>query len=297
MITDAPTHALLLTEQSQLERIDLARGAWKEGRADDALILIDSVKAERMSSRVAAECYVAESAFYAERGEFQRSLESLGLAAPVIESAPVSVRGSFYFQRARAHKELGEYDSALTDYAGAEVVLRETGSNARLGAVALNLAGCYLALGDLSEAQSKADKALSLLLESNSFYLPQAYDTQAKIFLAQGNLIQAARSIAEALATVGENEGWKRDFLATRELIEIRLLEALNVKHLADWDRVKINMVRRALQESDGNPAGAASMLGVTRHAVFSLVQTHKEQLEQYRKPKRVRRKRYITKP
>jgi tetratricopeptide (TPR) repeat protein len=291
MITETPAISLSSADRSQLHRIDLARGAWKEGRADDALILIDSVKRESMSARVKAECYVAEGAFYAERGEFARSLESLKLAAPVIESAPVSVRGSFYFQRARAYKELGDYDSALTDYAGAEVVLKSTGSAARMGAVALNLAGCYLALGDLAAAQLNVSKSLKLLEESKSFYLPHAHDTQAKIFLEEGKLEQAAEFIRVALAGAGENETWRSEFLETKERIETKLLVALRVNHLTDWDRVKIDIVRRALKQAGGSPAKAAEALGVTRHAVFSLVKTHGEELEQYRKPKRKRAK------
>lgn len=296
MITETPTSSLSSAEQRQIMEIDSARGAWQEGRPSDALLLMEGLKGQAMTHRVRAKYFVAEAAFRAEAGDLLASLESLEIAAPIIDFADVAVRGSFHLQRARVHNSLGDTDAALTDYSGALALWEAIGDKEKQGAAYLNIAELYLKIRQFEIAGINLRKSIALLTDSASFYLPQAYDTQAKIFLAEGRLEQAAHAINEALATVGDNDGWRRDFLNTLDAIEVRLLEVLKVKYLSDWDRVKLNMVRRALQRSEGNPAGAASELGVTRHAIFSLINTHKEALEQYRKPKRVRRRSVITK-
>lgn len=291
ILTDTPAIPLTAVEQSQFERIELAKGAWREGRSEDALILIDSVKSEKMTDRVAGECFLNESVFYAEAGENARSEESLNHAARFMDSMTTNALGTFHNQRARIRKERNSFDAALMDYAGAAAMYEQIGNKEKQGAAALNVAGCYLALGDLSEAQVNLDKAFLLL--TGSFYLPKAHETQAEIYLAEGKLEAAARAIKTALSMECP-DNWRTDFIATQDLIEAKILEALQVKHFSDWDQVKLRMARRALQRSAGNPAGAASILGVTRFAIQSLIDHHPEELEPYRMQKRVRRKTLI---
>lgn len=293
MIAETPTISLSSIERIQLDQIESAKGAWKEGRSKDALILLELVKGKPASNRLKAACHVAEAAFYAELGDFERSREALDVAAPVIDSAPVSVRAAFYHQRARIRKRSGTIDAALTDYAGAEVLWGEIGANHDQGSAILNVSECYLSLGDLEAAQREVLKAFELFQKSNSFYLPHAHDTQAKIHLAEGRLEAAAESIDKALAAV-TREDWRAEFLATQERIEIRLLAALQVNHLSDLDRIRLDMVRRALQQSSGSPAAAAELLDVTRHAVEWIVDHHPQELERYRMPRRIRRKSII---
>lgn len=296
MIAESLTIPLSSVERSQLQQKALAIGAWREGRIDDALLMIDSLLERDLTARVAAECFVAQAAFRADKGDFQGSYEALELAAPMVDTMELKIRGSFYHQRGRVHKELGRFDAALTDYAGAEIVWEQCAIPENQGAAALNIAGCYLALGNIQTAQEAIGKAFDLLRPIRSFYLAQAYDTQAKIFLEERQPVRAAEAIRAALDLAGENEAWRVQFLTTQEAVEEKLLEALQVKRLSDWDRIKLNMVRRALLKSGGNPGDAAPLLGVTRHAVFSFVNTHKEELEPYRKPKRVRRKSILKK-
>lgn len=248
MITETPTIQTSSAERSQLDRIDEAKRLWREGRSEDALILMDALKGEPMSDRVTAELYVNESVFYAETGDMERSWAMLW---------------------------------------------EEAGNKDKQGAAYLNVAECYLTLGDLEQAQSNLDRAFSLL--TNSFYLPHAHETQAKIYLAQGMAARAAKSIATALSLPAP-DNWRAGFLATQDQIESRLLEALQVNKFSDWDQVKLRMVRRALQRSKGNPAGAAGILGVTRFAIQSLINNYPNELEPYRMPKRVRHKSIIKK-
>lgn len=288
MITETPTISFSKAERSQLDRIREAKDLWREGRSEDALILIDAVKSEQVTPRVAANLYVNEAVFRAESGDMNGSSESLQIAAKFIDSGSVSDRGTFHNQRARVRNHFKNTDGALTDYAGAAVFWEEDGDKVKQGAASLNVAECYLALGDPELAQENLNKAFPLL--KGSFFLPQAHDTQAKVHLAKGNLEHAAKSIATALSMECP-DNWRADFLATRDQIETQLLNALQVKHFSDLKRVKLSMVRRALQASSGNPAGAAGLLGVTRFAIQSLIDKYSEELEPYRKEKRFRGK------
>src|SRR5262245_17110855 len=100
MITETPTIPLSAAEHRQLEQKALAIGVWKEGRLDDALLIVDELLTQDLTGRVAAECYVAQAAFRADRGDFVGSLKSLEEAAPLIDSVDKKFRGSFYHQRA-----------------------------------------------------------------------------------------------------------------------------------------------------------------------------------------------------
>lgn len=290
MIAKTHIDSLSSTERTQLQQIQSARDTWKEGRAEDALVLLEPVKDDPASDRVKAECHVASAAFYSALGNFERSAEAIDLAAPVIDAAPPGTRAAFHLQRARIRKRDGATDAALTDYTGAEFFWSEIGAAEDQGSAVLNVSECYLALGDFEAAQRELNKAFNLFAKNNSFYLCQAHDTQAKIYLSEGKLEQAAQSIKIALKTISR-EDWRATFLATQDQIAERLLAVLQVKHLSDWERVRLDIVRRALRDSEGNPAGASELLGVTRHAIEWIIDHHPEELEAFRMPRRVRRK------
>jgi len=295
MIAESRAISLSSVERSQLDRKRFAIDVWREGRIKDALLIIDVVLSEKPPPRVAGECYIAQAAFRIDDGDLAGSWQSIEKAAPLVDLLDTELRASFYLQRARIHKESARYDAALTDYSGAEMYWHECGQTEKAGAAALNLAGCYLAIGDLSAAHENLDRAFKLFRLTKSFYVPEAHDTRAQIFLAEGKLEQAARSIRVALEIVGDsNEQWRTDFLVTLDKVEACLLTALQVKKLPDCDHLRIGMVRRALRASKGSPAGAALFLGVTRHAIESLINNHPAELEPYRMKRRIRYKTII---
>ncbi|HEX2882784.1 MAG TPA: tetratricopeptide repeat protein [Polyangiaceae bacterium] len=294
MITEADTIPLSSVDRSQLHRIELARGSWAVGQIDNALLLIEDVKREELNPRVTAECVVAEAAFRMDSGDLIGSGESLRLAAPVIDHAPLSVQGAFYHQRGRIKKEAGDLDGAFTDYAGAEACWEEIGASEKVGAVALNLAGVCLRLSDFSRAHEYALKSIALFTKTNSLYISQAHDTEAQTYLAEGKLRAALASIDLALDLSGENEGWRKDFTLTKD----RIFEAVvNLIHTAGVKLTELQkeMVRCALIRQCGNVTRASKDVGMSRKGVSDLIDRHKE-LEPYRVDRRVRNKSLMKK-
>lgn len=292
MIPLIATESLSSIEISQLERIQLARGSWSEGQLENAFLILESVKVEEMSGRVSAEVFVAEAAFRAEALDFAGSLESLASAARFIESAPRSVQGAFYHQRARAHKERGDLGAAFVDYAGAEIAWSEIGAVEKLGAVLLNLAGLCLASKDLQRAHDYCHRALDAFRQTNSFYISQAFDTQAKIFLAEERLGPGWRSISAALDSVGDNDLWKKDFRETKEKIENAITDLLLTAGLK-IESVQLVMVGKALAKHDGNLTKAGQDVGLCRNAIRYIID-HNKELEHLGKKRRIRHKSVI---
>lgn len=279
-------------ERSQLERIQAARDSWQAGQVANALLKLESVKSEQMSPPVAAACYVAEAAYHAEMSDFTGSLESLNLATPFIESATLSVQGAFYHQLGRAHKELGNFDIAFTNYAGAEFYWEQIGETEKLGAVLQNLSGLSLKMGDLMKAHEYSRRALDLFTKTDSIYLSQVYDTQAEILLAEGKIEAALESINTALEMVGENEIWQKQFQDTKTQILDRLVDLVYSAGFT-FSHLQKEMVRRALIKHAGNLTRAGKEVGLT-HKGISYIIDHNVELEPLRVERRVKLKSII---
>lgn len=276
-----------------MDRIDLAVGAWKGGEAENAELIIDTVAAEEMTPRIAARVYVAKAGFRAELQDYEGSWAALGKAAPFLDAAFVQTRGCFYSQRGRINKRRDNVDAALTDYSGAVACWEEAGNKELQGAAYLNLAELYLSIGNLSDASQNLNQALAIFRDIQSFYLPQAYDTEAKILLAQDRPALAYKVITKALGVVERNETWQQELEETKRQVQFRLLDILEVKTLADCDRLKVVVTEKALRECGGSLSAAGRILDATHHAVSYIVDQHKE-LEPFRVKRRVYRRSII---
>lgn len=259
----------------QLGRKELARGAWREGRIADALLIIRSVLAEEMSPHVAAECYSAEACFLADAGDFAGSLESLWKMAPFLEAASVRVQGTFFLQRGRVYKNLGNIDEALTDYSGSLALWQACGDKNYEGAASINLAGIYLLIGDLVQARKNIEYALATL-PPGSVYWPDAYDTKAQVLLAEGSLALALSFIEKALGLIGDNEAKRLEFLETQSKIKDRLMDLLiPLVSFVDLDDLKIQVVRNALDKAGGSITLAADMIKTSHQVVAYTARKH----------------------
>jgi len=287
-LADSTTSTSQVIEAAR-ERKELALGSWRQGQYENALILIDSVLAEGLPPGIECELWVTRATFKGELGQFAESLDSLNQAARLLDFADAKVKASFYFERARCHKELGRFDESLTDYAGAEAYIERAGIDRSF--VENNLAGLYLKAGDFERAHTHVNRAIAL----NQINLPKAYETQAEIYFAEGQLDRALESINHAIAIVGENESWLRDFLKTKDGIDARLLELLGVTKIADLEKLRADMTRRALVEFGGNLSRAGEKLGLKHKGVDWIISKHPE-LEQYRKQRTTRLKSILKK-
>lgn len=295
MITDVQRRGLDAAGRSQIERKELARGAWAEGRPDDALLIMEEVLAEEMLPPIAAECYVTKAAFLAEKGDWEGSLESLERAAPILDSAPLRVSGTFYHQRARVHRHNGNLDAALADYTGAAVCWQTSDSKDLEGITYLNIAHVFLLIGDLEQARSNLERAFDIFRAHSHFYLSQAYDTLANLELEEGRIEAALSAIRTAFDLVGENEPWRETFAATQAKIDTKLLELLSVERVEDLDRIKGILVRNALLKTGGNLSRAGRLIGLTYKGVDYIVQQNAE-LQSVRSPRKPRLKSILKK-
>ena len=276
---------------SQIERKNLAKGAWAEGRPEDALLILEEVLREEMSPAVAAECYTAQAAFLAEMGNIIGSLGSLNKAAPFLDAADPYVQGCFFNQRARAYKELKDHDAALMDYAGAAALFEQAGRTDHSAIVAKNLAGLCLELPDTSAALEAIDRALTMFGKVRSIHHGHAYDTKARILLSQGKLESALVEINRAISMAGDNPSWLASFEQTKKEIREKLISVLlPYVNAPDLWEIELAMLKQALIDCDGSVTRAAERMGITHKAVSSLVKNHPE-FSHLRKPQRVRRK------
>lgn len=260
---------LSAVDQDQLERKELARGAWREGNIESALLLIRSVLSEPMSPRVAAECYSVEAGCLADLGDFVGSLDSLQRMAEFLDSADVRIQGTFYNARGRAYRNLGRVDDALTDYSGALAYWQECGDRNYEGAVSINLAECYLRLEDLEQATQNIDHAFKVLPDGSEYWC-NAYDTKAKVLLASGKAQQALSLIERAMELSGGNGLWEKTFLETKAAIKDRLLNMLApLATMQDVERLKVQMIRHALDKAGGSITLAAAIIK-TSHQVLA---------------------------
>lgn len=283
MITTVLTGNLTETEQSQLERRELAVGSWAQGEIENASIILDSILAEEMTPRVAVRCLVSQAAFRAEVSDYAGSFESLGKAAELLDAADAKARGAYHNQRARIHNRMGNRNAALLDYAGASACFEEAEDRNEQGAAILNTAELYFQIGDLYQAREHIDRALLVMLQCGSEYTPQAYDTLAKIDLAEGQVANAVLAIKRAFELVGENEIWRRTFLETKEKIDRKVQELSGTLH-----DVNVAMVRWALIKTGGNLTQAGRLTGLSHKGVSYIVDRHPE-LETFRAKRRTR--------
>lgn len=262
------TSQLTAVERSQLETKELARGAWREGQTQNALLILGSITAEEMSPRVAGEVFVTEAAFRSELGDFAGSLESLQRAGPFIDECGLRVRGSFYLQRGLAKRRLGDIDGALTDYAGAASYWEELGETDYQIAALINLAELYLKTGDLEQAGEHIDSAFRVLTPGSTHY-GNAHDTKARVLLAEGDLAGAAVYSRLAVQAAGDNEGWKTAALETQDRIKAQIVDlAAHALTIKDLTKLKREMIERALETSGGSVVEAARLLETSHQVV-----------------------------
>ena len=283
---------LSLSGQSQMERCELARGSWRQGQFHNAQIVLSTVLAEDMSPAVWVECWQAQAAFCADLKDYSGSLNALDRAAEHLDEATERTKGLFHNQRARIHKEFGNYDAASVDYAGAVFWLEQSGDREQLGMVFNNEAGLYLKREDIRAARQRIDEAIPLLSPDGTI-IDQALDTEASILLEEGEPGKALIRIEQAI-THTQNEEWKAGFLATRQKVyQALILET--IKTDKDIENLRVDLIKRALIEHQGAVTPAADSIGMG-HRTLSYVVDHDESLRQFRKPPRIRRKTLITK-
>lgn len=282
-------------EQSQIDRLEMAKGCWREGRYEDCLLLVGTVLAENLTPRISVRAWIQRATFQNERGEHEAALESLKQAASDLDSASTYIQGTYFSERGRAHKGLGSFDHALTDYPGAKHCFEQIGHWEYVATIEKNTAGVYLKLGEFAQAHEHVDEAIRIFSELKSETLCQAYDTQAEIFLFEGYLALAASANRKAINLCPDNESWLCSFntlkkrIDAADRIEENALNMIGVATVPDLERVKVNMARRALVKEKGSVTRAGKLLGLDHRGIDRIIERHPE-IEECRSKKHNRK-------
>ncbi|HEX5704902.1 MAG TPA: hypothetical protein VFX97_17015 [Pyrinomonadaceae bacterium] len=159
------------------------------------------------------------------QGRWRSALDNLERLAGLVEAQEcLSLIGRFYQHRAMAYRqghadgEQGFLRLAIEDYETASNYFEQAGNRGFEGKVLNNLAYLYIE-SNPRLAHIHIDRAISLQKSVNDFIeLAQAHDTEALIFLREGQLKKAKRSIDKAIATMRVNDHrlWLPNLLITR---------------------------------------------------------------------------------
>lgn len=202
---------------------------------------------------------------------------------------PSGSQARLHNQRAIALRRLGETDRAIREYDAAIHYFTEAKSDC-LPLVLNNLAGIYLDCDMYADAHSRVDVAIRLL-GSDPSHLAKAYDQKALIYLAEGKLDQARNYANKAVSLIEQTDkkAWLAEFLITRAKVLSRageigssLIALDRVSSIGEYlnnDQVRFDaanlrteIAQRLAKEADmGRIALALQMAGTLRGAARKL--------------------------
>jgi tetratricopeptide (TPR) repeat protein len=202
--------------EGPLALTQLAYAYWRSGEIKEARDILKSVP-ESFDSLLCGAIIENESSP-------QKALDLLDRAA--VFSVPPGSEARLHNQRAIALRKLGERDRAISEYDAALHYFEEAKSDC-LPFVINNLSRVYLEWGDYAAAHRYNDQAIYLLRDDPS-HLAKAYDENALIYLAEGNLDQAKNYANKAVSTIErtDKKAWLAEFLITRARVLFRAGEA-----------------------------------------------------------------------
>jgi tetratricopeptide (TPR) repeat protein len=193
---------------------ELALCYWREGRYDDARIILKGVLAQLPTdSALKAKSVLRWATVERGAGQYQDALRILMNHASLFEKINnYAVKGSYHNALAVVFKNLGEnmnagkkrdeyIDRAFVEYAAASFHFEEAKHKPYLAHVENNLGFLYFKAGRLKEAHRHLDYARRLLVSlKDKGTIAQVDETRARVFLAQGKLRESERVIKGAVS-------------------------------------------------------------------------------------------------
>lgn len=286
--------------------LETARALYEVGDYEDALrVLAVMMAIPDLDSVNRLGGYLLKACIEWRQQDLARSLETLGMAGPLVDSAPPELRGKYFGQRALAHRGLYQTDAALVDYEQARDCAMETADARTEASIRNNIAVIYNELGRRDEALVEIDAALKTFIrlrdDVNAGY---CHDTRAQVLLSAGRYEEARHHSEKALrllvddpARVGalRHYGLAMIGIGAGYLDKPESVEQFRARHhAAKLIDAELNreLIQIALSRSGGHVLGAAKLLDVSHSVLIKLIA--KYNLE--RAPKRHRRKSTITK-
>lgn len=248
---------------------ELARCYFKEGRYDEARIIIQGVLKElRTDSELKALAILRSAVIEWSAARYHDSLRILTDAAPLFEKVnkPV-IKGSYHNQLAMVYRSLteagqGNYlDHAFVEYTAASFHFEEGKHKPYLANVENNLGNLYFTANRFKEAHRHLDHARRLMVSlKESVNTARLDETRARVFLAQGNYA-IAEKVAKSAVTVLEQSGH-------HALAEALITHGTALAYLGQHEYARFTLLRAIeLSEDAGamNRAGEAALVIIKR--------------------------------
>lgn len=267
------------------EELAQARELYAAGDYDQALMELQECVANAPDGETRLGALLLRACIQSERFQYSTSLQTLGTAAPLVDDAPAKLKARFHGQRAHLRVKLGKLDRALVDYEAARVWAHEAGDDLSVAIIYNNLAKVYSGLGSYSEAIDNSDIAIRMFLRAGDrVNLGRAYDQRAQIHIEHREFADALNWSRKAINNLGSHP-----LLTEARTTHGRALIGLASNYLEDATQVDryrsyrmavdslevaldADLVRSALERTDGNTKQAASLLNLPRTSLIDAV-------------------------
>ncbi len=282
------------------------------GQPDEGLILIRSVLAKDLFPAVKAHALYVLSVFQGGGAQSLKTLCQIDLSV-----VTAGRKGRVFQRRARLQADMGKYDQALIEYAGAAAYFEEAGNRAGVAHAYNNKASVYRRLKRFADAHEAASAALSTLPKGDPFEA-NFLDQKAQVFLAEGKFDEAETIALRAVSLVEDTDRratlcenlftLARSYAGRRNYADasatFRRAEAI-VNQLGSTElrfglitsrrdaakeflrATEVELAEIALQMSDGSYRAAAKRLGLTHPGLIKLLARNSRQWKP-KKPKSI---------
>jgi tetratricopeptide (TPR) repeat protein len=269
---------------------DIAVELYNRGRYDDSARHCQNALSDRgtLSFVAVVEWSMLLSMNLRKQGQDAEALSVQLKVSPLVESLgdgvkdEVFLKGKFHNGLAITFRRLGQPDRAFQEYTAASVYHELAGEWKSRAEVENNIAYLLIEMGHPDEAHEHLEKAMRGA--DDSVTIGQIEDMKARALFAsydtRAALTLAATSVLRLLGT--DNETALDNSVATLAMITTH------------WPLMReAERIKKALTESGGHIESAAKLLGYkNRQTLENKIKRHFPFLEDFRTPKRQRRKR-----
>jgi tetratricopeptide (TPR) repeat protein len=185
---------------------DLAICYWREGALDEGRVWFKEALSRATIPVNKLRILVNRTTVELSSNRLQEALSFLEEAAPLLDCIddPAAV-GRFHMQKALVLRNIGgseNIDRALIENAAASINFEQANHRRYFARVENNIGFIFLELGRYEEALQHLDRALSTFIEIDDVgTAAQVNETRARVFLAQGQYIQAEKIAFTAVST------------------------------------------------------------------------------------------------
>jgi tetratricopeptide (TPR) repeat protein len=250
---------------------DLAICYWREGALDEGRVWFQEALSRATDPVNKLRILVNRTTIEVYSNRLQEALSLLEEAAPLLDHVddPAAV-GRFHMQKALVLRNIGgseNIDRALIENTAASINFEQANHRRYFARVENNIGFIFLELGRYEEALQHLDRALSTFIEIDDVgTAAQVNETRARVFLAQGQYVQAEK-IAFTAASTFESGGEGSHLSEALEAQGIAL--ARMGKH-----QTALGILKRSahIAETAGNPQMSAKIYLTILEEVSSLL-------------------------